>query len=124
LRREELVLVTAPSSEGGAVTVAEAAGLATVDFAPGWAVRAVADRAFREAGVSRAVSCEVTDVAAAVELVRHDFGGCLLPASVAGRFPELRVRRFARGGPRWEVAAWRAGGEVSAAVAAVLRVLE
>ncbi|WP_328609739.1 LysR family transcriptional regulator [Amycolatopsis sp. NBC_00345] len=124
LRREEMVLVTAPSSEGGAVTVAEAAGLAVVDFAPGWAVRAVADRAFREAGVARVVSCEVSEVEAAAELVRHDFGGCLLPESVAGRFPELRVRRFAGGGPRWDVAAWWAGGEISPAVAAVLRVLE
>jgi DNA-binding transcriptional LysR family regulator len=124
LRREEMVLVTAPSSEGGAVTVAEAARLAVVDFAPGWAVREVADRAFREAGVARVVSCEVSEVEAAAELVRHDFGGCLLPESVAGRFPELRVRRFAGGGPRWDVAAWWAGEEVSAAVAAVLGVLE
>lgn len=124
LRREEMVLVTAPSSDGGVVTMAEAAELAVVDFAPGWAVRQVADRAFREAGVSRVVSCEVAEIGAAVELVRHDFGACLLPESVAGRFPELRVRRFAGGGPRWDVAAWWAGEEASAAVSAVVKVLE
>ncbi|SEO87088.1 LysR family transcriptional regulator [Amycolatopsis saalfeldensis] len=123
LRREEMVLVTPPSSDGGAVTMAEAAKLAVVDFAPGWAVREVADRAFREAGVSRVISCEVAEIGAAVELVRHDFGACLLPESVAERFPELRVRRFAGAGPRWDVAAWWAGGEVSAAVSAVVKAL-
>jgi DNA-binding transcriptional LysR family regulator len=124
LRREEMVLVTAPTSEGGALTMAEAAELAVVDFAPGWAVRQVTDRAFRDAGVARVVSCEVAEIGAAVELVRHDFGACLLPESVAGRFPELRVRRFTGGGPRWDVAVWWSGGEVSDAVRAVVKVLE
>ncbi|MEU4670113.1 LysR family transcriptional regulator [Amycolatopsis sp. NPDC023774] len=123
LRREAMVLVTHAGERGAdrPVTAADAAAAAVVDFAPGWANREATDRAFHTAKVRRTVAHEVTDVGAAAELVRHDLGACILPASVAARFPDLTSRPFSRGGPTWHITVTRRAGDPPPAVAAVLR---
>jgi DNA-binding transcriptional LysR family regulator len=124
LSREEMVLITAATCrlpKGTPVTLAEVAALRLVDFPVGWAIRHSVDRAFRAALVERTTTFEVNDVLAATDLVRHDLGVCILPESLAARFPDLAVRRFAAHAPTWKVMVVRPRGEVSPAVAALLR---
>ncbi|MFI6742808.1 LysR family transcriptional regulator [Nonomuraea sp. NPDC050451] len=124
LSREEMVLVSAAGRElagDGPVTLADAARLPLVDFAPGWAIRHSVDQAFRAALVERATTFEVNDIVAASELVRHDLGVCIMPESIAARFPDLTVHRFAQHAPRWKVMVVRPRGEAPPAVAALLR---
>ncbi|WP_020659799.1 LysR family transcriptional regulator [Amycolatopsis benzoatilytica] len=125
LGREDMVLLSSTGQRAAdrPVPAAEAARAAVIDFAPGWAIREATDRAFRAARVRRTVLHEVTDVAAAAELVRHDLGACVLPASAAAKFPDLTGRRFAHGGPAWEIEATHAAGDPAPAVAALLRCL-
>ncbi|WP_326720105.1 MULTISPECIES: LysR family transcriptional regulator [unclassified Streptomyces] len=127
LSREEMVLVSAPAraltgtGPEGTVTLAEAARLPLVDFTPGWAIRLAVDRAFRAASVERETTFEVNDIVAASELVRNDLGVCVMPASIAGRFPDLSTHRFERHAPTWKVMVVRPRGEAPPAVAALLR---
>ncbi len=124
LAREEMILAAAPGrvfERDDTVTFAEAAGMPFVDFAPGWAIRAAVDRSFRAAAVERAPVFEVNDIVAAAELVQHDLGVCVMPESIAARFPGLALRRFAGRAPRWDVAVVRPGGDPAPAVAALLR---
>lgn len=124
LAREEMLLVAAPArafARADRVTFAEIARLPFVDFTPGWAIRYAVDRAFRTAQVERSSAFEVNDIVAAAELVRHDLGVCVMPESIAARFPDLAARRFVRYAPNWNVMVVRPGGEVPPAVAALLR---
>ncbi|RAG87014.1 LysR family transcriptional regulator [Streptacidiphilus pinicola] len=126
LAREEMVLAASPArsfAEPDTVTFAEVARLPFVDFAPGWAIRGAVDRAFRAAALERGAVFEVNDIGAAVELVRHDLGVCVLPESIAAQYPELTPRRFQGRPPRWDVTVARPAGEPSPAVAALLRLL-
>ncbi|MGW5432918.1 LysR family transcriptional regulator [Streptomyces sp. NPDC004059] len=127
LSREEMVLVVAPGrdlAEGapeGTVEPETVARLPLVDFTPGWAIRHAVDRAFRAAGVERTTTFEVNDIVAASELVRNDLGVCVMPRSIADRFPDLTTYRFIRHAPSWKVMVVRPHGEPPAAVAALLR---
>jgi DNA-binding transcriptional LysR family regulator len=125
LSREEMVLVAAPAPKGlppqGPVTLAEAARLPLVDFSPGWAIRQAVDRAFRAASLERPITFEVNDLLAAVDLVRHGLGVCIVPPSLADRFPELSVRPFTAHPPTWTIRVVHARGELPPAVAAFLR---
>ena len=127
LSREEMVLVSAPAralagaGAAGTVTLAEAARLPLVDFTPGWAIRLAVDRAFRAASVDRETTFEVNDIVAASELVRNDLGVCVMPASIAGRFPDLSTHRFESHAPHWKVMVVRPRGEAPPAVAELLR---
>ncbi|MEU9343666.1 LysR family transcriptional regulator [Streptomyces sp. NPDC048278] len=127
LAREEMVLVASPrrslttNGAGGTVDLAGIAELPQVEFTPGWAIRDAADRAFRAAGVERATTFEVNDIVAASELVRADLGVCIMPPTIAHRFPDLTPYRFARHAPSWKVMVVRPQGEPPAAVAALLR---
>jgi DNA-binding transcriptional LysR family regulator len=127
LSREEMVLMAAPRRELGVrtsqdtVELAALADLPLVDFAPGWAIRYFVDRAFRAAGVDRTTTFEVNDILAASELVRNDLGVCIMPPSLASRFPDLATYRFDRHAPSWKVMVVRPPGEPPAAVAALLR---
>lgn len=60
-----------------------------VDFSPGWAIRPAVDRSFRAAAAERDSVFEVNDIVAAAELVRHDLGVRVMPASTASRFTDL-----------------------------------
>ncbi|MBX6765779.1 MAG: LysR family transcriptional regulator [Actinomadura rubrobrunea] len=124
LFREEMVLVTAAGRDvpgDGPMTLADAARMPMVDFSPGWAVRRLVDQAFRTAMVERTTAFEVNDIVAASELVRHDLGVCIMPESIAARFPDLTVHRFAHHAPVWKVMVVRPRGEPSPAPAALLR---
>lgn len=125
LAREEMVLVSAPgrapAGADGRVTLAEAARLPLVDFTPGWAIRLAVDRAFRAAAVERESTFEVNDIVAASELVRADLGVCVMPTSIADRFPDLEKHRFDRHAPNWKVMVVQPRGEAPPAVAALLR---
>ncbi|WP_225850802.1 LysR family transcriptional regulator [Streptomyces sp. HPF1205] len=127
LSREEMVLVASSrrvppgTAPGGEVELADAARLPLVDFTPGWAIRYAVDRAFRAAGVERSTTFEVNDIVAAAELVRYDLGVCIMPESIADRFPDLPRYRFRRHAPHWRVMVVRPPGEAPQAVAALLR---
>ncbi|MGW0209762.1 LysR family transcriptional regulator [Streptomyces sp. NPDC003233] len=127
LSREEMVLVVSPrrdlaaSAPEGTVEPDTVAQLPLVDFSPGWAIRHAVDRAFRAAGVDRTTTFEVNDIVAASELVRNDLGVCIMPESIADRFPDLTTYRFTRHAPSWKVMVVRPHGEPPAAVAALLR---
>ncbi|MFC7259351.1 LysR substrate-binding domain-containing protein [Streptomyces lutosisoli] len=64
---------------------------------------------------------EVNDIVAAAELVRNDLGVCVMPKSIADRFPDLPQYRFDRYAPNWKVMVVRPLGEAPPAVAALLR---
>ncbi|MEV0537648.1 LysR substrate-binding domain-containing protein, partial [Kitasatospora sp. NPDC050463] len=124
LKEEEMVLITAPSramEPERPVTLAEVAALPLVDFPVGWAIRHSLDRAFRTALVDRTATFEVNDVLSATDLVRQDLGVCVMPESLAARFPDLTARRFAQNAPTWKVTVVHPRGQVSAAVTALLR---
>lgn len=124
LSREELVLITAPNRAPATdrpVTFPEVAALPLVDFPIGWAIRHSVDRAFRAARVNHTSTFEVNDVLTATDLVRHDLGVCVLPQSLAARFPDLAAHRFSPPAPTWQVMLVHPRGETSALVTALLR---
>ncbi|MFG2791887.1 LysR family transcriptional regulator [Streptomyces sp. NPDC048419] len=124
LAQEEMVLVAAPADPRlpeRPVTLAEAVALPLVDFPLGWAIRTSVDRALRSAAVERATTFEVNDVLGATDLVRHGLGVCILPASLAARFPDLSVRRFAAHAPTWRMRIVHPRGDLPPAVAELLR---
>lgn len=123
LAKEEMVLVTAPTYPlpQRPVTLAETARLPLVDFPPDWAIRHEVDNAFRAARLERNTTCEVNDILAATDLVRHGLGACVMPPSLAARFPELPVRPFAANGPTWKVRVVYPRGQLTPAVAALLQ---
>jgi DNA-binding transcriptional LysR family regulator len=126
LSTEGMVLVTPPVVAGQEpeppVTLAEVGRLPLVDFPPGWAIRQSVDRAFHSAGLADRTSIfEVNDVLAATDLVRHGLGVCILPTSIASRFPDLGVRPFTAHAPTWHVMIAHPGGEPPPSVVALLR---
>jgi DNA-binding transcriptional LysR family regulator len=126
LSAEGMVLVTPPAVAGQEpeppVTLAEVGRLPLVDFPPGWAIRQSVDRAFHSAGLANRTSIfEVNDVLAATDLVRHGLGVCILPSSIASRFPDLGVRPFTAHAPTWNVMVAHPGGEARPSVVALLR---
>ncbi|MEU3613365.1 LysR family transcriptional regulator [Streptomyces sp. NPDC006872] len=127
LSREEMVLVASPRrvvpgiTTTGEAALAEVAQLPLVDFTPGWAIRYAVDRAFRAASVERVTTFEVNDIVAAAELVRNDLGVCIMPQSIADRFPDLSQYPFDRHAPNWKVMVVRPPGEAPPAVAALLQ---
>ncbi|MGY6022023.1 LysR family transcriptional regulator [Streptomyces spinosirectus] len=124
LAQEEMVLVAAPADfrlPERPVTLAEVVALPLVDFPLGWAIRTSVDRALRSAGVERATTFEVNDVLGATDLVRHGLGVCILPASLAARFPDLSVRRFAAHAPTWRMRVVHPRGDLPPGVAELLR---
>ncbi|MCC8455654.1 LysR family transcriptional regulator [Streptomyces rochei] len=126
LSREEMVVVASPCRElpgttpDNEVDLADVAQVPLVDFSPGWAIRYAVDRAFRAAGVEHTTTFEVNDIVAAAELVRNDLGVCIMPRSIADRFPDLDQHPFRRHAPSWKIMVVRPPGEVSPAVAALL----
>ncbi|NUS12969.1 MAG: LysR family transcriptional regulator [Streptomyces sp.] len=127
LAREDMVLLAAPrrdlsgATPDGPVRLADIARLPLVDFTSGWAIRYAVDRAFRAAGVDRTTTFEVNDIGAAAELVRNDLGVCVMPQSIADRFPDLPQYRFDRHAPHWKIMVVRPPGEPSPVAAALLR---
>ncbi|MFF5303433.1 LysR family transcriptional regulator [Streptomyces sp. NPDC013161] len=124
LLREDMVLVTTPAETprpARPATLAEAGRLPLVDFPPTWAIRHEVDKAFRAAAVEHTTTFEVNDILAAGDLVRHGLGVCIMPPSLAARFPELPTRPFAAQAPSWTLRVIHPRGEQPPAVAALLR---
>ncbi len=93
LLREDMVLVTALTDTprpARPTTLAEAGRLPLVDFPPTWAIRHEVDKAFRAAAVEHTTTFEVNDILAAGDLVRYGLGVCVMPPSLAARFPNSR----------------------------------
>ncbi|MFD8219131.1 LysR substrate-binding domain-containing protein [Streptomyces sp. NPDC059697] len=127
LSREDMVLLAAPrrvlagATPNGEVRLADIAQLPLVDFTPGRAIRYAVDRTFRATGVDRSTTFEVNDIGAAAELVHNDLGVCIMPKSIADRFPDLPQYRFDRHAQNWKIMVVRPPGEAAPAVAALLR---
>jgi DNA-binding transcriptional LysR family regulator len=73
------------------VTLTDLAGHDFINFPLGWGIRQRLDAGFAAAGVHPISAYEVADYAITAELIRHRLATTILPASVANRFPELRV---------------------------------
>ncbi|GAB3575021.1 LysR family transcriptional regulator [Amycolatopsis endophytica] len=83
---EDLLLLCAPDhplAERPVVTLTELAEESFVDFPVGWGNRALVDRAFAGAGLSRSVPLEVSDYATARALVGQGLGVGFVPARAA-----------------------------------------
>jgi DNA-binding transcriptional LysR family regulator len=83
LAREPMVLVCHASHRLAGtdrLSLGELAGETFVDFQAEWGARAITERAFAAAGVSRDVALEVNDVETLLDLVAHGLGLALVPA--------------------------------------------
>lgn len=104
LASEPLVLVAQGRRRlpQGDVTLRDLAGESFVELPSGWGARAVCDRAFLDAGITRDIVVEVADVTTCVELVRAGFGVAVLPLSQVQRAGDLISRRITDM-PEWGV---------------------
>lgn len=94
LTSEPLLFVCRPEHHlagHNTVDVADLSGEHLIQFAPGWGVRRMVDQALADAGVTVATTYEVADYHTAAELTRHRLGSTIMPATDAGRFPDLRA---------------------------------
>ncbi|HEY3467196.1 LysR family transcriptional regulator [Amycolatopsis sp.] len=92
IAQEPLVLLCRPDHRLGArdrVGVPDLATETVIRFAAGWGIRRQADDAFAAAGITPATPYEVSDYDTAAGLVRNRLGVTLLPATPAGRYPDL-----------------------------------
>ncbi|MCG5470417.1 LysR family transcriptional regulator [Micromonospora sp. LAH09] len=71
-----------PLASRTSVTLGELAGLDFIDSPVGYGNRAVTDRAFATAGLSRRVTIEIPDIATGADHIRHGLGIALLPRFV------------------------------------------
>lgn len=94
IARDPLVLLCRPDHRlgtRGQVRVPDLATETVIRFAEGWGIRREADEAFAAAGVTPDTPYEVADYDTAAGLVRNHLGVALLPATPAGRYPDLRT---------------------------------
>ncbi|MEV6624866.1 LysR family transcriptional regulator [Amycolatopsis sp. NPDC051106] len=94
IAREPLVLLCRSDHRLGArdrVGVPDLATETVIRFAAGWGIRRQADDAFIAAGITSDTPYEVADYDTAAGLVRNRLGVVLLPATPAGRYPDLRA---------------------------------
>ncbi|MGW9369658.1 LysR family transcriptional regulator [Streptomyces xanthophaeus] len=85
LASEPLLLACPPGhklARSQSVTLAELDGERFVDFPAGWGTRVCVDRLFLHSGIRREIAVEVTDIPAAVDLVRAGFGCAFMNASL------------------------------------------
>lgn len=129
LGSEELMVIAAPELAPpgrGPVPLGTLATAAFVDFPSGWGVRAVVDRAFAAAGLTRRVTIEVADVPTLLQLVGAGLGIALVPPSLLDEGDDGVERRPVEPAITWHVvmAAPRGGGPTAAARAFTEMVLE
>lgn len=94
LMREPMLFVcdaSHPLASHRKVELADLAGQDFIQFPPGWGIRQRLDKGFAAAGVQPVSAYEVADYAITAELIRHRLATTILPASVAGRFPDLNT---------------------------------
>lgn len=80
-----------PLAAAASVSIGDIAGFDFIDSPAGYGNRAVSDRAFASAGVSRRVTIEVADIATAPDYVRHGLGIALLPRFVLEGVQDLAI---------------------------------
>jgi DNA-binding transcriptional LysR family regulator len=94
LMREPMVFVCDsdhPLAHRRRVELADLGGQDLIQFPVGWGIRQRLDKGFAAAGVYPVSAYEVADYAITAELIRHRLAATILPASVAGRFPDLHT---------------------------------
>jgi DNA-binding transcriptional LysR family regulator len=94
LMREPMLFVceaSHPLAQRRRVELADLDGYEFIQFPPGWGIRQRLDKGFAASGVHPISAYEVADYAITAELIRHRLATTVLPASVAGRFPDLRA---------------------------------
>jgi DNA-binding transcriptional LysR family regulator len=94
LMREPMVFVcesSHPLAHRRRVDLADLGGHDFIQFPSGWGIRQRLDKGFATAGVHPVSAYEVADYAITAELIRHRLAATILPASVAGRFPDLHT---------------------------------
>jgi DNA-binding transcriptional LysR family regulator len=94
LGTDSLTLVTAadhPLAARHRVPIEDLDGETFIDFPLGFGIRAVADRAFDEAEVTRRVAVEITNLAERADYVRHGLGIALLPRFLPVRDDLARI---------------------------------
>jgi DNA-binding transcriptional LysR family regulator len=94
LMREPMVFVcesSHPLAHRRRVELADLGGHDFIQFPSGWGIRQRLDKGFATAGVHPVSAYEVADYAITAELIRHRLASTILPASVAGRFPDLQT---------------------------------
>ena len=94
LMREPMVFVcdsSHPLALRRRVELADLGGRDFIQFPSGWGIRQRLDKGFAAAGVHPVSAYEVADYAITAELIRHRLAATILPASVAGRFPDLHT---------------------------------
>ncbi|WP_328520985.1 LysR family transcriptional regulator [Kribbella sp. NBC_00359] len=80
---EPVMLVVATShrlAQAGSVTLEQLDGERFVEPPPQWTIREVVDAAFRQAGLTRRIACEVSEWTMLIELVAAEVGVTLAPA--------------------------------------------
>lgn len=127
LATDTLTLVTAAGHRLAArdrIPLGELDGETFVDFPVGFGIRAVADRAFEAAGLTRRVAVEITNLAEGTDYVRHGLGIALLPHSVSVGDDLARIT-VTDADLRWRVSlAVPAGRAPSAAARALVAMIE
>lgn len=96
VRREDLVVIVAATHPLAAAEQVELPALSTepfIDFRGGAGLQAVVERLCSDAGLSRRISCTVTQLELLVSLVRADLGIAVVPRPLADRagLPILRI---------------------------------
>ncbi|WP_312871504.1 LysR family transcriptional regulator [Amycolatopsis acididurans] len=108
-------------TRAGEIDLAALADESFVDFPPGWGSRGVVDRAFEQAGLSRAVPLEVSDYATLTGLVGQGLGVAFVPESMTRSVSGVTALTVASPALRWRLSvATSATRSLSPAAAALL----
>ncbi|AMY53768.1 LysR family transcriptional regulator [Rhodococcoides fascians] len=114
-----------PLAERESVTLHDIAPYDFIDSPIGFGNRAVADRAFADAGLQRRVSIEITDISTGVAYVRNGLGISLLPRFVLTERSGVVVTTVSEVDLTWPLAVATSSTRApSAAVRALLGVLD
>ncbi|MFG1866952.1 LysR family transcriptional regulator [Micromonospora arborensis] len=114
-----------PLASRESVTLGELAGLDFIDSPVGYGNRAVTDRAFATAGLSRRVAIEIPDIATGADHVRHGLGIALLPRFVVADTEGVRTLTVTDADLDWTLSlAIPLGRPVGAAARALISLTE
>ena len=107
LSRQSLVVLCHPDhafASSGGVTVEDLAAQSLIGFHAGWGAHSLAARAFAAAGFDYRTSLEVNDVHPLLDLIGHNLGVAVVPASFAAKRPDTLVSVPLAAAPAWVVA--------------------
>ncbi|WP_436528179.1 LysR family transcriptional regulator [Actinoplanes sp. HUAS TT8] len=114
-----------PLAGRGSVAITELDGMDFIDSPVGFGNRAVADRAFAEAGVRRRVTIEISDIGTGTGFAEHGLGIALLPRFVLQGATGVAILEVTGADLRWPLSlaipADRAPGAATRALIALVR---